>query len=264
LLSEQGLTLPGDKSAHVATIHLPQMLYFWPYVIFFSLPLVLRPALSPVIQRLPSRPRAFCQRHLTGEYSTASLGPYPATIFILCGLAAVHFNTIVHPYTLADNRHYVFYVFKILLRHPAIRYLAVPFYFVCALLTIRTLESPTASKAQVKQTIQDKQLITSDKQHQPCKVSFIVVWIITTTLSVATAPLVEPRYFIIPWIMWRLHVPYLSGSRSQAPQPKSPYDARLVLETAWLLTINIAIGYSFLYRGFAWPSEPGNVQRFLW
>ena len=50
----------------------------------------------------------------------------PLVIFICGGLVAVHFNTIVHPYTLADNRHYVFYVFKILRRYPALKYLAVP------------------------------------------------------------------------------------------------------------------------------------------
>ena len=240
------------------------MLYFWPYIVFFSLPLALKPALSPVVKRLPKRPQALCQKYLIGEYSTSAPGLASTTTMILCGLAAVHFNTIVHPYTLADNRHYVFYVFRILLRHTAIRYLAVPFYIICALLTIRTLESPTANRAQVKQTMQDKQQVKSETRQQPCKVSFVAVWAITTTLSVATAPLVEPRYFIVPWIMWRLHVPYLSDSRSQEPRSKSPYDARLVLETAWLLTIDIAIGYYFLYRGFAWPSEPGNVQRFLW
>jgi alpha-1,2-glucosyltransferase len=48
----------------------------------------------------------------------------------------VKFNTIVHPFTLADNRHYVFYIFRLLLRHPLIKYAAVPVYFLCAWLVI--------------------------------------------------------------------------------------------------------------------------------
>jgi alpha-1,2-glucosyltransferase len=240
------------------------MLYFWPYVVFFSLPLALRPALSPIVKRLPSRPQALCLKYLTGEHGTSLPGLLSMTIFVLCGLFAVHLNTIVHPYTLADNRHYVFYAFRILLRHPAIRYLAVPCYFICAFLAIKTLASPTANEVQMNQDIKDKRPTKSDNQNKLCKVSFVVVWTITTTLSVATAPLVEPRYFIIPWVVWRLHVPYLSSSRSQEPHTRSPYDARLILETAWLLAINTVIGYNFLYRGFAWPNEPGNVQRFLW
>ena len=263
-ISEQGLTLLGDKSAHVATVHLPQMLYVWPYVIFFSLPLALRPALSLFVDRLPSRPRAFCLAHLTGDHTRVFPGLISSGVFILGGLAAVHFNTIVHPYTLADNRHYVFYVFRILLRHPAMKYLAVPVYWICAFLTITTLNSPATSKAQVKQDVKDKRPIRSDIDHGTCKMSFVTIWVVTTTLSVATAPLVEPRYFIIPWIIWRLHVPYLYGSRNYESQTTSPYDVRLILETIWLLAINTAVGYNFLYRSFTWPSEPGNTQRFLW
>lgn len=240
------------------------MLYFWPYIVFFSVPLVLRPALSPILKRLPDPPRSLCMRYLTGENSTALPGLYTTAALVLWGLAVVHFNTIVHPYTLADNRHYVFYAFRILLRHPAIRYFAVPFYVACYFLAIRTLDCPTAGLAHSSRGIKDKQPINREYQQQPCKLSFVVVWSITTTLSVATAPLVEPRYFIIPWIMWRLHVPYISGSNTPGRQKEQTYDMRLILETVWLFAINTAIGYNFIYRGFTWPSEPGNVQRFLW
>jgi alpha-1,2-glucosyltransferase len=41
-------------------------------------------------------------------------------------------------------------------------------------------------------------------------------------------------------------------------------DLRVIFETVWLLTINQALQYLFLYKTFTWPSEPGNVQRFLW
>ncbi|KAF2690863.1 glycosyltransferase family 59 protein [Lentithecium fluviatile CBS 122367] len=251
----------GDKSAHIATIHLPQMLYFWPYIIFFSVPLTLSSVLSPIVQQLSNGPRAFCSDHLTGEPDTGLPSILSTTLFLLCGLAAVHFNTIVHPYTLADNRHYVFYAFRILRRHPTIKYLAVPFYFICAWLAIRTLRSPSGNGAQAQGATKSK---PTTKKSQPCNLSFIIVWVATTTLSVATAPLVEPRYFIVPWIMWRLHVPYVFGSSSRGPTKKASYDARLILETIWLLAIDVAIGYNFLYRGFSWPSEPGIVQRFLW
>jgi alpha-1,2-glucosyltransferase len=239
------------------------MLYLWPYVIFFSLPLTLNSVLSPIVMRLPHGPKAFCLEHLTGEPDQATPNVFSTTLFLLCGLAAVHFNTIVHPYTLADNRHYVFYVFRNLLRHPAIIYIVVPFYFIFAWMTVRTLASPTVSMAQEKNDIQEKRSTKSDASFDSCKVSFTVVWIMTTLLSVATAPLVEPRYFIIPWIMWRLRVPYLLRSGSYEPRKKASYDVRIILETLWLLFINVITGYVFLYRGFSWPNESG-VQRFLW
>jgi alpha-1,2-glucosyltransferase len=202
--------------------------------------------------------------HLTGEQGTSYPRLLSYAVFVLCGTAVVHFNTIVHPYTLADNRHYVFYAFRILLRHPAIKYLAVPIYAACFFLAMGTLDSPNADTVLAKQDSKNNRPMKSNTQQQPCRVSFIIVWVATTTLSVATAPLVEPRYFIIPWIMWRLHVPYTSESKTRNHQSNSPYDVRIILETVWLLTINAAVGYSFLYWGFTWPNEPGNIQRFLW
>ena len=186
------------------------------------------------------------------------------TLFIISGLAAVHLNTIVHPFTLADNRHYVFYVFRILRRHYLIKYLAVPFYYVCAWMTVQTLGSPSQEEVDQPQNQKGARLI-NEVGHRSCDVSFVVVWLATTTLSVVTAPLVEPRYFIIPWIIWRLHVPNIGAPLSPDPHGrKTSYDIRLVFETVWLLIVNAVVAYNFLFLGFSWPNEPGKIQRFLW
>jgi alpha-1,2-glucosyltransferase len=246
------------------------MLYFWPYVVFFSIPLTIGPILSPIIRLLPNGPKSFLQNNITGISQSSLPSLFAATLCILSGLAAVHYNTIIHPYTLADNRHYVFYVFRILQRHPAIKYLAVPIYYLCAWMAFRTLELKPQSQdqTQIKQDSRDsiKPNPVAPSSHQSCQISFVIAWVATTTLSVATAPLVEPRYFIIPYIIWRLHVPCLSSSSSisGSGSRKTSYDLRLVLETLWLLTVNALLGYMFLYRGFEWPQEPGRVQRFLW
>jgi alpha-1,2-glucosyltransferase len=73
------------------------MLYIWPCIVFFSWPVLL-----PGIVKLPRK----------------KLPPLSAALAMMeLMLLAVHFNTIVHPLTLADNQHYIFYVFRILLRH---------------------------------------------------------------------------------------------------------------------------------------------------
>jgi DIE2/ALG10 family len=54
-------------------------------------------------------------------------------------LLAIHFNTIIHPFTLADNLHYVFYVFRVLPLHPAFKYAAIPAYITFAWLVINAL-----------------------------------------------------------------------------------------------------------------------------
>lgn len=259
------LICSGDKSAHVATLHLPQMLYFWPYVVFFSLPLVIGSLLRPVLPFLPRQIRSLCENHIARRSAISLPSLWSTLLFCLCGLVAVHYNTVVHPYTLADNRHYVFYAFRILRGHQAIKYLAVPTYYICAWMTVQTLGEGSGNEAEVKRDLQNKPPASKETSRQSCPMSFIVIWVAATTLSVITAPLVEPRYFIIPWIIWRLHVPnFVAPTTSGDTKTKAALDSRLVLETMWLLSINIGICYNFLYRGYAWPSEPGKIQRFLW
>jgi alpha-1,2-glucosyltransferase len=240
------------------------MLYFWPYIILFSIPLVITPVLLALVAFFNNRFTANYKKYVVDRPNGVFPGIRFATLFITCGHLAVRYNTMIHPYTLADNRHYVFYVFRILRTNPAIRYLAVPLYYICAWMSVQSLVTPPRNEAQVKRKTSKDRPMPKSMQRE-CRTSFVVVWIAATTLSVATAPLVEPRYFIIPWIIWRLNVPYVSELKTKAETSnRGPYDVRLVLETAWLVVINMLIGYNFLYRGFSWPNEPDKIQRFLW
>jgi alpha-1,2-glucosyltransferase len=238
------------------------MLYIWPYIAFFSVPLLIGPLLRPAVPFLPKGLQIMCHGHFNTSYYGL---PTPVTtgLFIAGGFLAVHFNTIIHPYTLADNRHYVFYVFKVLRLYPALKYLAVPVYYVCAWATVQALASPGTVSPKKEQPLQEKNKVDLPKDkanHQPCQISFVTIWLVTTALSLVTAPLVEPRYFIIPWIIWRLHVPCSQA----ALWNNRGYDVRMMFETVWLLAINAAVSYTFLYYTFTWSSEPGNLQRFIW
>ena len=239
-------------------------------------------------------------------------------------LSIIHFNTVIHPFTLADNRHYVFYAFRILFRyHQAVKYLVAPVYFVCAwavlsafgfstiappprLVQAPSSQAPVPAKSEQKESkkrAKASRKNASDKksdqkaeaqpfspetlariqahiiqrqrtQHVPPRVSFVLVWLISTTLSLVTAPLVEPRYFIIPWVMWRLHLPpqpmpsiYRQGrpnGEAEVTRAELVQNIPIFLETLWFLFINAITGYVFLYKGFEWPQEPGKIQRFMW
>ncbi|KAF2872467.1 DIE2/ALG10 family-domain-containing protein [Massariosphaeria phaeospora] len=254
----------GDKSNHVAMLHVPQMLYIWPYIAFFSFPLLVVSFLGPIVHQLPDGQfKDLCRNTLVGKSKLTIPRPLSTMSFVGLGLIAVHYNTFIHPFTLADNRHYVFYVFRILQRHWVIKYLAVPFYCICAWTSITTLGFGPQNDAEHKRSNDKARVARSEAGDQPCQISFIVVWLATTTLTLVSAPLVEPRYFIIPWLFWRLHVPYVLVSPTSRSTKKSSYDMRLVLETMWLLAVNALLGYNFLYRGFRWPNEPGTIQRFL-
>ena len=261
------------------------MLYIWPYFMFFSFPLLYSYLLNAIIPQtsLPAALSTGSTRQQLPRLTTA-------IPIISIMLAIVHFNTLVHPFTLADNRHYVFYVFRLLLRHPSVKYLVVPIYFICAWAAITALgglpgtdapKDPHAKEANRNET-RLRLPPAAPTLAEGNRISFVIVWAIATALSLTTAPLVEPRYYIIPWLMWRLHLPIQDpplpngadrlttekGGRMPTLEvlgsKKHKHNHRLWFESVWFLAINWATGYIFLHWGFAWPQEPGRVQRFMW
>lgn len=360
----------GDKSNHVATIHLAQMLYLWPFIAFFSLPLLAPYALSLLgpLRRLalkrpstdsasqeasskssqPTRSGAKGANQSPSGQSEPSLAlkltsslldrkstwPLYIVATVVLSVLVVRFNTIVHPFTLADNRHYMFYVFRYSIRRSqTVRFALILPYTLSRWAVWGTLAGFTngadedtvldcskrrqsapfvnhplrlvTSHVEIDQTDASHQAVaekgdkfaaeskespqTSDplaSSAESISTSTAIVWLLATTLSLITAPLVEPRYFIIPWVMWRLFVPAwrlhenhglvtasrsLSGGRLDGLfEMARRYDLRLVLETVWLIIINLATMYVFLTKPYQWKAEDGTLldegrwQRFMW
>ncbi|KAL7942599.1 glycosyltransferase family 59 protein [Trichoderma barbatum] len=350
----------GDKSNHVATIHLPQMLYIWAFFGFFSLPLF-APYVVLAVDALrsvfiPQKKSESASTKTKTEASVASLNSglslplkffstifnnhllwplYLIATFILSTLI-VRFNTIIHPFTLADNRHYMFYVFRYTIRRASwIRYFLILPYTVSRWFVWGTLSGCTnwiskshkddcsayynssrpspfscdpfviadaaqSNQSEHKTTISKSQAETQKELQQkylqdpllfstePVSTSTGLIFLIATTLSLITAPLVEPRYFIIPWVIWRLLVPAwrlhdhqtAGNSLFDDVAPTSVwgkfvnfcrlYDVRLFLETIWFIAINLVTGYIFLSKPYVWKAEDGSIldggrlQRFMW
>ena len=196
--------------------------------------------------------------------------------------AIVHYNTIIHPFTLADNRHYMFYIFRLLLAHPSLKYLAIPIYLLCSWAVLAALSgpdkkptSPEFFRTKIRDGIRLKHQRTQPPPKRGNTVPLVLIWLLATCLSLVTAPLVEPRYFITPWLVWRMHImspqPVLrtrkmkrGGDEYSIKKWDTRHDHKLWLETAWFLILNLGTGYMFLYRTFSWPQEQGKVQRFMW
>ncbi|KAL7803503.1 glycosyltransferase family 59 protein [Trichoderma aethiopicum] len=349
----------GDKSNHVATIHLPQMLYIWAFFAFFSLPLLLPYAIL-VVDAVRSLSVSQKKGAQTASDKTAATSPSNtapqqevslplklcATIFnrhllwpvylvstIILSVLVVRFNTIIHPFTLADNRHYMFYVFRYTIRRaPWIRYFLIIPYTLSRWLVWGTLSGFSTWTSTSRQDAcsayhdssrpspfscnpfamndphecEGKQKSTSQPEPtrkelneryaqdpllfstEPVSTSTGLIFLLATTLSLITAPLVEPRYFIIPWVIWRLLVPawrlhdhqVAGNSLFKSADPTSVwgkvihfcrvYDVRLVLETVWFIAINLVTGYILLFKPYIWRAEDGSVldegrlQRFMW
>jgi alpha-1,2-glucosyltransferase len=268
------------------------MLYIWAFIAFFSVPILCPYALelveSLIPLKLPGRatPKSSQSR---GSRHYFILTSYSAAVLAIA-VATVYFNTIIHPFTLADNRHYMFYVFRYtILRDPRIKYALIPVYLLSAwfvirclggtrpLPTLRVVPQPPQKVAGSKKPLPQppkKILITSPSKG--ADTSFAITWLFSTALCVVTAPLVEPRYFIIPWAIWRLQVPstvisWTPGSGKVAEKTNNRSEAlprtlypTLWFETIWFALINVVTGYIFLHKGFEWVQEPGLVQRFMW
>ncbi|KAF2220130.1 alpha-2-glucosyltransferase Alg10 [Elsinoe ampelina] len=295
----------GDKSNHVATIHLPQMLYIWPYMTFFSFPLTYPYLLQGIFGLLGAMPLIGPLEYQL-MFKRKKILPRPGLMVFFAVIAGVviYYNTIVHPFTLADNRHYMFYVFRLLTRYKGVKFLVIPLYYMGAWAIIQSLGAPArltfdtdggkgspipkASRIEPPEKAGPPPTQPLRLNHavagEGAPVSFVLIWLTTSALQLITAPLVEPRYFILPWLMWRLRVPQASPSimddkerkrREKVAKEKSllgrlkdslwdDHDQRLWYETVWFLLINGLTGYVFLFMGFEWKQEPGRVQRFMW
>ncbi|KAF3022094.1 glucosyltransferase [Neopestalotiopsis sp. 37M] len=261
----------GDKTNHVATLHLAQMLYIWPLFAFFSAPLFLPQALhllgtlqryaSPSDASKPSKASGQPKNNSSSEinYLGIVLSVLVVAGAIIVAALIVHFNTIIHPFTLADNRHYMFYIFRYsVMRGPIVRLLLAPVYVFCAVLVWTSLYRLKP------QDLSTAPITRASSAATGVPTSQVLILLLTTALSLMTAPLVEPRYFILPWIFWRLSVPQRTNQR------RGGWDWSLALETAWFLAVNAVLMYIFLARPYVWKTDDGqildggNVQRFMW
>ncbi|WFD35303.1 dolichyl-P-Glc:Glc2Man9GlcNAc2-PP-dolichol alpha-1,2-glucosyltransferase [Malassezia cuniculi] len=98
----------GDKENHAVLLHIPQLGYFFAFAAIFSWP-------------------TFCALALRTRVTPKRVAMFFGLAAI--GLLGVKCCTVVHPFMLADNRHYVFYVWRRIINvHPYARYALVPFY----------------------------------------------------------------------------------------------------------------------------------------
>ncbi|KAF8971473.1 glucosyltransferase [Flammula alnicola] len=201
----------GDKSNHIPSLHIPQLYYFVASATFFGWPILISGSggASAVVRGVWSR--------MFGSKTRAFV------TILTCGIMGVTVKlfTIHHPFLLSDNRHYTFYVWRrIYMFHPLVPYLLVPVYLAC-------------TWAWFLRVGQDQTLLQT---------LLLPVFVVPTLLP---TPLLEPRYFLIPYILLRVQV-------SEVPT------WGMALEGGWYAIINAITLGVFLYL----PRE--GVGRFMW
>lgn len=146
-------------------------------------------------------------------------------LFIVLLLSCL--SNYAHPYLLADNRHYTFYAWRRIF-NSSYSFLFLPLYSLGLLLMYQKMNHLDNYSRNV----------------------FISFHLLCTLLTILPAYLLEFRYFIIPFIIWRLH---------------------LKIDNRWafrfeLLTnvmINLITFYVFIFKPFYWDSST-DLQRLMW
>ena len=202
----------GDRTNHKATFHLVQIFYFLGFSMFFSL-------------------STFVFNYKTVKGLTQFIGKnYKVILAVLlpvCCLIVKNFS-FEHRFLLADNRHFTFYIWsKFMRKYEFARYVVVPFYVAAAYLFYRNLVSNGKS------------------------LGWLIAYFVCTLTCLVPQELIEFRYFILPYFIYRLNIVKLGWLEA-------------TFEVAFNALINFLTIYVFLNKTFVWTDSPEQLQRFMW
>lgn len=207
-----GSIVLGAKDAHKVSPHFAQLLYFGLVSALFMAPVHFTSG------QFVALVQSLWKKKLFSFFQLA--------IALTISFLSVHFFSIAHPYLLADNRHYPFYLWrKVIASHWIMKYLLVPLYVYSWFCIFNTLV-----KTQRK--------------------IWVIAYFLASAATLIPAPLIEFRYYTIPFFFLVLH---------------SHVDDTIgwLLLGLLYIAINLFTMFMFLWRPFYWKHEPG-VQRFIW
>ena len=159
--------------------------------------------------------------------------------------------TFAHPYLLADNRHYTFYVWKMFFRdRPYMNLFLFPLYYVCGYSIFVAKTSSISKRGSL----------------------YSLYLFLCCALTLIPASLLEPRYFNVPLIITLLELPAPQSSPDSSFKGEimqlinrkcvvSNKDFNYLLVLVLFLFVNIITVYVFLFETF---SDDNGVQRFMW
>ncbi|KAK7485119.1 hypothetical protein BaRGS_00023659 [Batillaria attramentaria] len=151
--------------------------------------------------------------------------PVKTGIFHVVGVVFVYKFMYIHEYNLADNRHYNFYFLsKLVRRNEYMKYLLIPTYYYA--------------------------FVTFWSKLQHRDVFWKLAYIICTAATLVPQRMLEFRYFIMPYLLFRLNMPM-------------PSKRALVAEVLFYFLINSLTVYMYVYKPFPWPNA-NSLQRFMW
>lgn len=231
LFINQGIAL-GDKDNHEFGLNIAQIFHFALHALFFSGVPSLLASCATSHGRMTSR----VSLKSYFEYCTKSHPLIAGFSMLAIGLGAHYFTGDPHPFTLADNRHFTFYIWRRLIQptKDSVAFallIAAPLYHTGLwLLWPREKEQKGYTNIYTR-----------------------IFYVVAVFATIVPSPLLEPRYYIVPYVIWRA-------------RHYTPVTTKIVpiVEFLWYSLINYGVLYLFLNKPFTWPSEPNALQRFMW
>lgn len=232
ILKNGGITL-GDKENHILVPHIAQLCYCVTFIAVFTVPLWIS--------------WGFIKGYFT--YNFGSLKMVLFNAFWIPVIVVVISNfTIIHPFILADNRHYTFYIVRrFIIRDVSSKYQLIPVYHFSFYVIY-------------------KLFMTSCGKFKTSSLIVFISWMVCTSMTIIPAPLFEPRYYILPFLMFRLAVhpsqePIIGGV--DMFKGRNNYKIRYFLEVLWSWFWTQALYIIFLQVTFQWDNLV-DPQRIIW
>ena len=214
-----GGVVVGDKEHHIPVRHLMQPLYCLVYCTVL---------LNPVYW-LPTRIYTNIASIFRSKRSKGWASPLSLVGAAMVGggvVAAVATGTLTHPFLLADNRHYTFYVWRrIVNRAPWSRYALVPVYVYSGVAVSEGLAG--GGRQQIER----------------------VLLAVIAAAVLIPAHLIEFRYYTIVF-----YAVFLLS--------RTPSSTQMAVTAVIFAACNAATLYMFAARPFEWGD--GSVARFMW
>ncbi|GME80593.1 unnamed protein product [Ambrosiozyma monospora] len=243
LFYNKGITF-GDKENHEVVFHPVQIFYCFTFLTVFTLPLWFS--------------YNFCYQYIVDNFFTAK-GLFFNCIWIPNMLFLIAEFTIVHPFVLADNRHYTFYIMRrIILKDDYSKYqCAIAYHFSCyvvyKLIVLNTNKSHSKSKTKTKANPPASSLV------------MFVAFLFAVALTLVPSPLFEPRYFIPAYLMFRVMIAPIDDPVLNVGGFLRDYNKliRLAGELVYNFLWTQALYVVLLSIKFEWETEE-QPQRIIW
>lgn len=151
--------------------------------------------------------------------------PFKTILFFLIAVLFISKFMFIHEYNLADNRHYNFYFLsKIIRRNEFSKFILIPAYYYT--------------------------FVTFWNLLQKKDVFWKLSYLICVSATVIPQRMVEFRYFIMPYLIFRLNM-------------KMPSKQILLMEVLFYFAVNAWTVYMYIFRPFPWTNAD-SLQRFMW